>query len=369
MKKILLIPKSQYGYNTDYYKMASYLSKQNIQVDILCFDNNLPKIEPPKNVNVIYVKRKKNKIFNYVQYSIEAIKYILKRRKKYSWILISGTIEYCGKIPMLLKRLTPQTKWIMDIRTCAVFTSEKKRDFYDNAMKWSVKFFDHITIISDLLANRLKINKYTLLPLGAERMVNIEEKKFEKNKIKFLYVGTFENRNIENLIKAYDEFCSKDSTDIQTSLDIVGFAHTRIHQERVEEAIKNANFKDRIIYHGRKNHDEIIGLFSEATIGFSYIPITDYYDVQPPTKTYEYIINGMICIGTNTKANTQIITEENGILVNEDIDSVVKGIQKIVHDLSKYSPISVSKTVEEYEWDKIEERFYKYLKKINEKNY
>ena len=41
---------------------------------------------------------------------------------------------------MLLKRLTPQTKWIMDIRTCAVFTSEKKRDFYDNAMKWSVKF-------------------------------------------------------------------------------------------------------------------------------------------------------------------------------------------------------------------------------------
>lgn len=48
MKKILLIPKSQYGYNTDYYKMASYLSKQNIQVDILCFDNNLPKIEPLK---------------------------------------------------------------------------------------------------------------------------------------------------------------------------------------------------------------------------------------------------------------------------------------------------------------------------------
>ena len=37
----------------------------------------------------------------------------------------------------------------------------------------------------------------------------------------------------------------------------------------------------------------------------------------------------MICIGTNTKANTQIITEENGILVNEDIDSVVKGIQKL----------------------------------------
>ena len=33
-----------------------------------------------------------------------------------------------------------------------------------------------------------------------------------------------------------------------------------------------------------------------------------------------------------------------------------------MHDLSKYSPIGVSKTVEEYEWDKIEERFYKYLK-------
>ncbi|MDY8163762.1 glycosyltransferase [Bacillus thuringiensis] len=365
MKKMLLIPKGQYGYNTDYLKMVNYLSKHNVHVDILCFDNNRLRVNLPENVNVKYINISKNRIINYIKYNIEIIKFILKNRKEYNWIIVSGTIEYCGYIPLLLRKFTSKANWIMDIRTGAVFSSEKKRHFYDNAMKWSTKFFDHITVISDLLAKKLQISKYTLLPLGADRIVDIREKKVNTEKIKFLYVGTFENRNLENVIKAYDIFCTKNDNQIQTSLDVVGSAYTEKYQQRVMEAIENVKNKGNIQYHGRKNHDEIINLFKEAAVGFSYVPITDYYDVQPPTKTYEYIINGIVCIGTNTKANAEIINDRNGILINEDINSIIEGIEKVSKEICKYDILQLSQTVENYEWDKIEYRFHEFLKEID----
>ena len=54
-EKMLLIPKGQYGYNTDYLKMVNYLSKHNVHVDILCFDNNRLRVNLPENVNVKYI--------------------------------------------------------------------------------------------------------------------------------------------------------------------------------------------------------------------------------------------------------------------------------------------------------------------------
>ncbi|EJS60872.1 hypothetical protein CN505_08960 [Bacillus cereus] len=364
MRKILIVPKSQYGYNTDYFKMINYLAEQNVEVDVLCLDQGFQKISSPQNVKVNYIKQK-GKGLNYINYNFEIIKSIIKGRKNYNWIIISGTIEYCGNIPLLLKKLTQKTVWIMDIRTCSVLENEKKRTRYDKVMKWSAKFFNHVTIISGLVAERLKIDSYTLLPLGANKIVDVTQKKLRKEKINFLYVGTFENRNIENIIKAYDIFHSKVRGSIKTRFDIVGFSNTNKTQQSILKAIESVKNPTGIIFHGRKQHDEIIHLFEEASVGFSYVPITDYYDVQPPTKTYEYIINGIMCIGTNTKANAQIINENNGILVNDDIDSLVNAMEDISKEIFKYNTSNISKTVQDYEWDKIESRFYKFLNEIN----
>ena len=108
--------------------MVNYLSKHNVHVDILCFDNNRLRVNL-ENVNVKYINISKNRIINYLKYNIEIIKFILKNRKEYNWIIVSGTIEYCGCIPLLLRKFTSKANWIMDIRTGAVFSSEKKRHF------------------------------------------------------------------------------------------------------------------------------------------------------------------------------------------------------------------------------------------------
>lgn len=365
MHRILIILKGQHGYNTDYLKMANYLAENNVKVDILCPDYGLKKIEAHRNINISYIATKRSKIKNHIYFNFVIAKHILKSRKNYNWILVGGAIEFCGIIPFLFKFITPKTLWIMDIRTCSVWENERKRKLYDLFLLCSSMCFDHITIISDLVAKRLKINKYTLLPLGADQIINVSQKHLDAEKINFLYVGSFENRNIDQVIKAYDIFCSRIGEGIQTRFDIVGFSSRNTTEQKILEAINNAKNKHRIIYHGRKSHDEIKGLFQEAAIGFSYIPITEYYDVQPPTKTFEYISNGIICIGTNTKANSQIINEENGILINEDIDSIVEGINQVVENVATYNSVKISKTVEDYTWAKIEKEFYIFLKKIN----
>lgn len=255
----------------------------------------------------------------------------------------------------------------MDIRTCSVHEDESKRKTYDKAMKWSTKFFDYVTIISELVAERLEINKYTILPLGANRIINVTEKKFCKDEINFLYVGTFENRNVNVLIKAYDEFYSRVKGQFKTKFNIVGFANSDKTKYAIASAMKEIENPNSIIFHGHKKHNEIIHLFEESSVGFSYIPTTDYYDVQPPTKTYEYILNGIVCIGTNTRANAQIINATNGVLSNEDMDSIVSSMETVSRDILNYNAKEVSRTVQEYEWDKIENQFYKFLSKINKK--
>ncbi|MFJ7509860.1 glycosyltransferase [Peribacillus simplex] len=367
MSKILIILNGQFGYNTDYVKMTDFLALHNVKVEILCLDKHLTKIDAMRNVNVKYLKQKKNKYFNYLNFYYQIIKHVL-RKNNFNWILVSGGVEYCGIIPILLKNFTSKTQWIMDIRTCAVSSNEKKRSLYDKSLRWSTKFYDYNTIISDLVANHLQVSNYTLLPLGADRIIDVNKKELNPKNINFLYVGTFENRHIDKVIKAYNEFCSKIDNRIQTRFDIVGYSDSNNTQNTVLNAINNAPYRDKIKYHGRKTHNEIIELFEEATVGFSYIPLTDYFNVQPPTKTYEYAMNGIICIGTNTSANSQIINEKNGILIQDDIESIVNGMIQVVQNISMYNSKDISKTVENNTWEKIEERFYYFLESINLKN-
>jgi len=42
-----------------------------------------------------------------------------------------------------------------------------------------------------------------------------------------------------------------------------------------------------------------------------------YYDCQPATKTFEYILSGMVCIATSTYENKKLINNINGVLCND----------------------------------------------------
>lgn len=328
MSKILIAPKCQYGYNTDYFQMANRLAEKGTEVEVVCFDQGFRKMEAPQNVNVTYIERTGNKAANYTRHLRAIALHILKNRKDLNWIVISATIELCGILPFLLRLLTANIQWIMDVRTCSVVPSRRKRKIYDSLMLFSSGFFDHVTIISPLVADRLKIKKYEVLPLGSDCYVDLAAKKFNGKSVNFLYVGTFDNRRIEDLIQAFDLLSGKLKSDMELKFDVVGFSDNEETTERIKVAIQKAESGKDIHFHGRKSHQEIYGLFQEATVGFSYVPITEFFDVQPPTKTFEYMMNGIVCIGTNTRANTAIINDKNGVAVEDNVASLLDGIDR-----------------------------------------
>lgn len=364
MNKILIAPKSQYGYNTDYYQMANRLAEKGIGVEVVCFDQGYEKVVPPGNLSIKYVHRTANKAGNYSRHMFEITKSFWRNRKNLNWIVVSSMIELCGILPFFFKIFTPRSAWIMDIRTCSVVDSARKRGMDDFLTLQSARFFDHTTIISELVAKRLKIKDFEVLPLGAECYIELKKKQFDPANIKFLYVGTFDGRRIGDLVRAFDIVCGKLGQDVNLQFDIVGYADNEAETVKVVNEISKSRCKDRIIYHGRKSHAEIHELFQTATIGFSYVPITDFYDIQPPTKTYEYIMNGIICMGTKTKANAAIINKSNGIVTADDVDSLVRGMEYVLDHLTDYDSVQISETVRGSQWEIINHEFYSFLKRL-----
>ena len=67
--------------------------------------------------------------------------------------------------------------------------------------------------------------------------------------------------------------------------------------------------------HGRIDYYKLKPFFDKCNVGVSYIPIRDYYQYQPPTKTFEYGLSGLVTIATETKSNQEVINNCNGILI------------------------------------------------------
>ena len=106
-------------------------------------------------------------------------------------------------------------------------------------------------------------------------------------------------------------------------------------------------------YVGRKEYNELQPFFETHNIGVSYIPITEYFQYQPPTKTYEYIRNGLVCIATNTFENQKVINRSNGVLINEGKQSFCEGLEHIYQNFDEYNSKNISKAAAKYSWDNI----------------
>ena len=91
-------------------------------------------------------------------------------------------------------------------------------------------------------------------------------------------------------------------------------------------------------------HPQLKPRFDAANIGVSYVPLTDYYDCQPVTKTFEYLLPGMPVVATLTSENRNVIHSENGVLVGDTTEDFYKGMKAIFE--KKREEIDVQKDVQ-----------------------
>ena len=344
-KSLLIINKVPFGYHTDSYKYCQYL-KNYFNITYICFNTNKEEISED-GVEVVYLPYKGSFIYRGIGFIRSCRKYIKNHNIDLVFIVYM-------QMASLLKLTFPSEKFILDIRTGAVGTTYIKRKIFDAIMIFESIFFKNITIISECLREKLNLEakKCHILPLGADTLSETE-KSFKT--MKLIYVGTLDSRNIHETVLGLLAFLKKLSDKkIEITYDIFG-SGTIDEENLLLKTIAETNLQGIVKFHGRKTHEELKPYFDICNIGISYIPITDYYECQPPTKTFEYINSGLLCIGTSTHENEKLITDDNGVLCNNNIKSFVGALEQVYNNREKFNSQQIRATLIKYKWEEIVE--------------
>ena len=319
MKKILIINKSQFGYHTDYYYFFNKYLRSDFLITNLCMNYSLPKIDLP-GVDVKYVNRHRMKLVRSFHFIWRIAREI--RLSHYDLILIYY-FNFCS----VLRLLFNNKLFILDIRTSSIHKNYMTRFMWNLKLCIELKFFRNCTVVSESLAKRigLKQGSYHLLPLGAEEISSVKK---NYNEINLLYVGTFVNRNIWETITGLNYFYQEFSDRVEITYTIIGFGKHE-DEEQIRESIHKFNLKGIVNFIGQVPYTRLKYFFDQCNIGVSYIPVTNYFNCQPSTKTFEYIMSGLFCIATDTNENRKAITAENGILCRDTPESFYDALKKL----------------------------------------
>ena len=81
--------------------------------------------------------------------------------------------------------------------------------------------------------------------------------------------------------------------------------------------------------------------------------MTKYFDNQPPTKTYEYLVSGLPVIATGTKENAKILNDSCGVLIDDNEVSFALGLQAIVSKRKTFNSAKIRNMYQENLWENI----------------
>lgn len=345
MKKLLIIDRYQFGYTTDTLKYCEYLNNK-YKIRYLSFDFGWEKIYVP-NINVIYVPRFGNKAMRAILFILYSI-YNIIAFNGFTFILY---FPQCS----ILKKLLFWKKMHLDIRTLCVDSDSNIRQQSDLQLQKDLNYFDSSSFITEGIRKKItstsKKNSF-ILPLGSD-IISSNNKTFEE--LNLLYVGTLTNRNIIETVKGFISFIESSKSEIKIHYDIIGDGENG-EREDIQKFIDSKQMNKYITLHGKLPYHSLKPFFNINNIGISFIPITDYYEHQPPTKTYEYVLSGLYCMATKTAANKEIINKDNGILHNDTAEDFYKALDYIYQNRHNLNSQIIRHTLLEYQWNHIIEQ-------------
>lgn len=351
-KKLLILSASQFGYLTDILKYCEF-AKDEFDITVVSWDYERPKIEVP-GVIVKYVHRNSSLLTR----NLRLLKSYSDEVKKGYDVVFAN---YSRGIA-LVRLLNLRSNFIIDVRTLCVNSKRLTRITYDFFLRIEILFFKHISVISEGVGHKLNLRKFYLLPLGGERFTT-SPKTFEK--LSFLYVGTLNNRNIIDCVKGFHEYLKNpSSTESTPTFTVVGSSPNHELRE-IEDYVNTHNLGKNIIVIGAVPYNQLSDYFENANVGVSYIPLRSYFEYQPPTKTFEYLISGLPVIATNTYENKQIVKNGAGILIDDNVQSFTDSIHKAYQMKDTFDSEYLIKTYSEFTWERIvHEKFIPIINKL-----
>jgi len=355
-KKLLIINKTQFGYHIDTYMYCKYLAGK-YEIMYICYDHGLRKIVLG-DIKVHYVLKSKN-IFKNLYLYLKIVREQLKFFKNKSIIFI----KYFRGCSLLHFLRSKYTIFLLDIRTASVVKNTTKRKILDAILIFESKLFKNKTVISEGLKQKLFLGEKTkILPIGADVISNAFK---NSNAINLLYVGSLINRDIIKTLRGFNEFIKFQNNHYNINYHIIGFGNKE--SKIIKEYIKENKLSEYIHFHGRIEHGKLRKYFNLCNVGVSFIPITDYYNHQPPTKTYEYICSGLFTIATSTIENRKIINNTNGIIISDSKKSFVEGLKYVSRNINNINNVEIKKQAYQYSWKGVvNNKLISILENINE---
>ena len=337
--KLLIIDKHQFGYLTDAYKWCEWL-KDDYDITFLTADVGKEKITLP-GINVKYISFKMPRTMRGILFIVASLIMILLAKG----IVMVEYFQGCS----ILKRLCPWKKMLVDVRTLSVSPDVKHRERYNSQLIKNCKYFDTITAISPGVSKRIGISGIKLLPLGSD-VISTHPKDYAGN-IKMLYVGTLKWRNIEITLDGLKLFVDQ-KPNIDIHYDIVGDGE-KGQLDALKNRAKSLKISKYVTFHGFIPLTKVKPYFDAANIGMSFVPVTEYYNQQPPTKTFEYILSGLYCIATQTRANSELVSPLNGCLIPDSAEGVCNGMEQFIKSRCTLNEKTIRESLVRYKWENI----------------
>lgn len=338
--KILIIAPYQFGELSDCYYWAKYAAMSGKSVTYIGYRYSYRRIKERicPGVKVVGVNHFNNRLLLGLFFFATIIYEILIYNH---YNIIACKFPYVEK----LLKIFPNRKIVLDIRTLSVSSNIEERELADNNTRLIASKFTYCSVISEGVKNKLRVNS-DILPLGAEC---ISKTKKDFTTLRLFYIGTFDNRNLSVFLKGLSLFNKKYS--IPVTFDIVGGGAQE--EENIIKRVIDTECINNVFLHGYLLHDEALKYFDKCNVGVCYVPMTEYYEDQPPTKLYEYLLSGMACVATKTKSNKDVMYEQLGVLIDDDIESVCEGLYELYNKRNLYSSAEIVSASMQYHWENI----------------
>ena len=169
-----------------------------------------------------------------------------------------------------------------------------------------------------------------------------------------MYVGTLNKRRIIECVKGFHAYMQK-HPNAQARFVIIG---SSTGQELIEinDYIKTNGLENSIHTLGYIPQTRLAFYFNHAHCGISYMPLTMPFPLQPNTKTYEYLVNGIPIVATDTTDNRQLIENSKvpcGVIIEDKPQDIEQAIGKMLDSRHLYVKQDIAKEFNRFEWDNL----------------
>lgn len=336
--KTLICENGQYGYS-DFYYYVKYLSRIH-QVDYFCLDAGRERI--PFDGDQIFIYKRHRSAVGCLKQIIHTLRFIKQRNPD---IVIVRYFRYCLFVGLLCKRPA-----ILDIRTVDV-SRQRLRRFANNVLlRFTASLYSNKLTIKQDIAVALKLRgNVAIVPLGAEKRQIRTDSNIDS--LRLLYVGTLNNRRLHETVEGLSIFCAKHN-DMIVRYTIVGDGKPE-DIDQLNYQISRIPTNLLITFAGYIPTTELDPLYESHNIGVSYVPIIKAYMPQPVTKTYEYLMAGMVVIGTAVPFHYETLHQSNGVIINDTPESFAEGIERLYQNRAYYKLLEIQKASIIYSWQNV----------------